>query len=86
MDRFVRDALATVLSLGERERETLDLGRPLDRLGLDSLMTMELFLGLSRDLELEIEPDWFGAMPSAAEVSTVLLDRLEKTLDADGQG
>jgi hypothetical protein len=57
MDRFVGDALATVLSLGERERDALDLARPLDQLGLDSLMMMELFMGISRELELEIARD-----------------------------
>jgi acyl transferase domain-containing protein/acyl carrier protein len=79
MDRFVGDALATVLSLGEREREALDLARPLDQLGLDSLMMMELFMGISRELELEIARDWFPAVPSAADVSAVLLEQLEQT-------
>jgi acyl carrier protein len=79
MDRFVGDALATVLSLGEREREALDLARPLDQLGLDSLMMMELFMGISRELELEIARDWFPSAPSAADVSAVLLEQLEQT-------
>ena len=34
MERVVAEALATVLSLGDRERAALDLDRPLDQLGL----------------------------------------------------
>jgi acyl transferase domain-containing protein/NADPH:quinone reductase-like Zn-dependent oxidoreductase/acyl carrier protein len=78
MDRFVGDSLATVLSLGERDRAALDLARPLDQLGLDSLMMMELFLGLSRELELEIAREWFPHNPSAADVSAVLVEQLTR--------
>jgi acyl carrier protein len=78
MDRFVGDSLATVLSLGERDRAALDLARPLDQLGLDSLMMMELFLGLSRELALEIAREWFPHNPSAADVSAVLVEQLTR--------
>ena len=84
MDRFVGDSLATVLSLGERDRAGLDLGRPLDELGLDSLMMMELFMGLSRELDLEIARDWFPTNPSVADVSAVLLEQLEEAALAAG--
>lgn len=84
MRRFVAEALATVLALGERERSTLDLARPLDQLGLDSLMRMELFLGLSRELRLEIAAEWFPPDPTAEDVARVLLGQLERAAGARG--
>ena len=78
MERLVADALATVLSLGERERAALDLDRPLAQLGLDSLMMVELFLGLSQELELEISREGFPESPSPVDVAAVLLAQLEQ--------
>ncbi|HPG26130.1 MAG TPA: acyl carrier protein [Myxococcota bacterium] len=76
MRRVVRDALAGVLGLSQEARLGLDLDRSLPSVGLDSLMTLELFVGLGRDLELEIGPDWFGVEPSLSGVANVLADRL----------
>ena len=74
---LVTNELATVLDLDETQVEALEPGRRLDALGLDSLMTMELFVGLSRSLTLEIERDWFEGLPSLSEIAGVLADRIE---------
>jgi acyl carrier protein len=76
MQRLVVDELAGVLGMSEEERQAVDLGSRIDALGLDSLMTMELFMGMGRELELEIRADWFEATPSLAQVATVLVDRV----------
>jgi acyl transferase domain-containing protein/NADPH:quinone reductase-like Zn-dependent oxidoreductase/acyl carrier protein len=75
--RFVCDALASVLGLSEEGRRSIDAARPIDAFGLDSLMTMELFMGLGRDLRLEIEAHWFTTGPSLEDVAEVLLEHLE---------
>jgi acyl carrier protein len=75
--RFVCDALASVLGLSEEGRRSIDAARPIDAFGLDSLMTMELFMGLGRDLRLEIEAHWFATGPSLEDVAEVLLEHLE---------
>ncbi len=82
MKRFVADALATVLSLGERDRARLDLDLPFDQLGLDSLMMVELFLALARDLQLEIAREWFPPSPSPHVVAEVLVERIGRTAHA----
>jgi acyl transferase domain-containing protein/acyl carrier protein len=84
MQRFVAEALASVLALGERERSALALARPLDQLGLDSLMRMELFVGLSRELRLEIAAEWFPPDPTGEDVARVLLEQLERAAGARG--
>jgi NADPH:quinone reductase-like Zn-dependent oxidoreductase/acyl carrier protein len=73
---LVCGTLAGVLALSDEQREAIDLGSRIDELGLDSLMTLEVFLGLGRDLELEIELNWFETIPTLAEIAVVLLDRL----------
>jgi acyl carrier protein len=77
MQRFVCDTLAGVLSLSEEQRLGLDVGSQLDAVGLDSLMTMELFIGMGRDLELEIAADWFSTSPSLSDIAAVLIEQLE---------
>jgi len=81
MQGFVCDALAGILGLSGEQREALDVGRQLDTLGLDSLMTMELFMGLGRDFELEVAANWFDAVPSLASIASVLLERLDEAMD-----
>ncbi len=78
--RFVREELAGVLGLGAERRDALDPALRLDALGLDSLMTMELFMGLGRGLELPLAADWFPAGPTLAEIAQVLVRRLEASL------
>ena len=80
MQQFVCDTLAGVLSLSEDQRLALDVGSQLDAVGLDSLMTMELFMGLGRDLDLEIAADWFESTPSLADIAAVLVERLEEAV------
>jgi acyl transferase domain-containing protein/NADPH:quinone reductase-like Zn-dependent oxidoreductase/acyl carrier protein len=80
MQRFVLDALAGVLGLSDEQRGAIDFGRQLDSLGLDSLMTMELFMGMGRDLQLQIAADWFESVPSLADIATVLVERLEEAV------
>jgi acyl transferase domain-containing protein/NADPH:quinone reductase-like Zn-dependent oxidoreductase/acyl carrier protein len=84
MQRFVLDALAGVLGLSDEQRSSIDFGRQLDSLGLDSLMTMELFMGMGRDLQLQIAADWFESIPSLADIATVLVERLEEAVSAQG--
>ncbi|MFO0688071.1 MAG: beta-ketoacyl synthase N-terminal-like domain-containing protein [Myxococcota bacterium] len=84
MVRHVVDELAGVLSLGAERRERLDPASRLDALGLDSLMTMELFMGLGRSLELPLAADWFPPGPTLVEIAQVLVKRLEASL-ADGR-
>lgn len=72
----VREELAMVLGLDEAGRDALDAARGLDGLGLDSLMTLELFAGLARQLSLEIAPDWFDGMPSVSGIASVLAERI----------
>lgn len=84
MVRHVVDELAGVLSLGAERRERLDPASRLDALGLDSLMTMELFMGLGRSLELPLAADWFPPGPTLMEIAQVLVRRLEASL-AEGR-
>ncbi len=85
MERFVCDVLAGVLGLSEEQAAALDARSRLDAVGLDSLMTMELFMGLGRDLELEIAADWFESVPTLAEIAATLLERFERAARA-GEG
>lgn len=78
--RHVREELAGVLGLGAERRDGLDPALRLDALGLDSLMTMELFMGLGRGLELPLAADWFPPGPTLAEIAQVLVRRLEASL------
>ena len=78
--RHVRDELAGVLGLGAERRDGLDPALRLDALGLDSLMTMELFMGLGRSLELPLAADWFPPGPTLAEIAQVLVRRLEANI------
>jgi len=82
MQQFVCDTLAGVLGLSEDQRLALDVGSRLDELGLDSLMTMEFFMGMGRDLGLALVADWFHAVPSLADVAAVLVERLEEVASA----
>lgn len=77
---YVREELAGVLGLGSERRDELDPALRLDALGLDSLMTMELFMGLGRGLELPLAADWFPSGPTLAEIAQVLARRLEASL------
>ncbi|HEB89538.1 MAG TPA: acyltransferase domain-containing protein [Deltaproteobacteria bacterium] len=86
MERFVCDSLASVLGLSEEKVPTLDVRSRLDAVGLDSLMTMELFMGLGRDLGLEIAADWFDSIPSLAEIAATLVDRFEKAAGTGEEG
>ena len=78
MQQFVCDTLAGVLSLSEDQRLSLDPGSRLDAMGLDSLMTVELFMGLGRDLDLEIAANWFESAPSLTDIAAILLEHLEE--------
>jgi len=84
MQQFVCDALAGVLGLSEEQRLAIDIGSQLDGVGLDSLMTMELFMGLGRGLDLDITADWFDSIPSLAAIAAVLVERLEEAASAAG--
>jgi acyl carrier protein len=84
MQRFVCDALASVLGLSEEQRLAIDVGSQLDEVGLDSLMTMELFMGLGRGLDLDIAAGWFDSVPSLAAIAAVLVERLEEAASAAG--
>ncbi len=75
MQAFVFAELSAVLGLGATQRDALSAASRLDTLGLDSLMSLELFMGLGRSLELEITPDWFESIPTLAEVATRLAER-----------
>ncbi|MBK7948349.1 MAG: acyltransferase domain-containing protein [Deltaproteobacteria bacterium] len=80
LGRHVVEELAGVLGLAPDRRDRLDPGIRLDALGLDSLMTMELFMGLGRSLELPLAADWFPPGPTLAEIAQVLVRRLEASL------
>ena len=82
MQQFVCETLAGVLGLSEDQRLALDVASQLDAVGLDSLMTMELFMGMGRDLDLEIAADWFESVPCLAEIAEVLVERLEEAASA----
>jgi len=73
---MVRAELGTVLGLGEAQSTALAPSRRLDSLGLDSLMSLELFVGLGRTLGLEVQREWFTTMPTLGEIAHVLVDRL----------
>jgi acyl carrier protein len=74
--RLVKAELGSVLGLGSEECEALGDGRRLDSLGLDSLMTMELFVSLARGLDLEIDRGWFEGIPTLEGIARVLADRV----------
>jgi acyl carrier protein len=84
MQQFVCDALASVLGLSEEQRLAIEVGSQLDEVGLDSLMTMELFMGLGRGLDLDIASDWFDSVPSLAAIAAVLVERLEEAASEAG--
>ena len=75
MQSFVFAELGAVLSLSPAQRDALSAASRLDTLGLDSLMSLELFMGLGRSLELEITPDWFESIPTLAEIAAKLAER-----------
>ena len=79
MQAFVLAELAGVLGLSEEQRDGLDPQSRLDSLGLDSLMTMELFVGLGRSLEMEIARDWFESIPTIAEIGSTLAERYARS-------
>ena len=79
MQRCVLAELASVLGLSQAQHEALEPGRRLDSLGLDSLMSLELFMGLGRCFELEITPDWFESIPTLAEIGATLAERYVQT-------
>lgn len=86
MQSLVVAELATVLGLSESAREALDPASRLDTLGLDSLMSLELFMGLGRALELEIAADWFDSVPSLSEIASTLAERAEAADRRRGAG
>jgi hypothetical protein len=47
-------------------------------------MRMELFVGLSRELRLEIAAEWFPPDPTGEDVARVLLEQLERAAGARG--
>ena len=73
---IVLEAVAGVLSLSASASEALDLHVPVNRLGIDSLMGLELRVGLERDLGVEIPPTFFVAEPSVTHVAELLLSRV----------
>jgi acyl transferase domain-containing protein/NADPH:quinone reductase-like Zn-dependent oxidoreductase/acyl carrier protein len=79
MQDFVLAEISNVLGLREGQRQALDPLSRLDALGLDSLMSMELFVGLGRSLEMEITRDWFEAIPTLSEIGVTLADRYAKS-------
>jgi acyl carrier protein len=78
MQKFVCDSLANVLALSDEQRRAIDVGSRIDEMGLDSLMTLELFLGIGRDVEVEIASNWFASVPTLAEIASVLVERLDE--------
>jgi NADPH:quinone reductase-like Zn-dependent oxidoreductase len=78
MQEFVCDSLANVLALSQEQRNEIDVGSRIDEMGLDSLMTLELFLGIGRDVELEIASDWFVSVPTLSEIASTLIERLDE--------
>lgn len=78
---LVRNEVGTVLGLSEEQGAALAGTRRLDSLGLDSLMSLELFVGLGRTLGLEIERDWFASIPSLGAIASVLAERLAESTE-----
>ncbi len=81
MTAFVYAELGVVLGHSDEQLAEIDPGRRLDSLGLDSLMTLELFTGMGRNLELEISQDWFDSIPTLAQVSATLADRYIESIE-----
>ncbi len=73
---LVRAELGTVLGLDAEQSAALTASRRLDAIGLDSLMSVELFVGLGRTLSLEVARDWFASVPTLGEIASVLADRV----------
>ena len=73
-------ALAGVLALSDEQREAVDVSSKIDEIGLDSCMTLEFFLGVGRDLELEIGSNWFEDVPTLAEIADVLIEQVEESV------
>ena len=74
--------IASVLGLSEAARERLAPTARIDELGLDSLMTLEVFVGLGREFDLTPEPDWFPPRPSLAAIADELASRITQGGDA----
>ena len=73
---LVVDAVAGVLALSAEARTGIDLHLALNRLGLDSLMGLELRVGLERDLGVAIPPNFFVEGPSIQDLALLLLAQL----------
>jgi len=82
MQAQVVSELASVLGMDEEARDSLEGTMRLDQLGLDSLMTLELFMSLSRHFHLEIRQDWFDSIPTIAEIARTLAERVERAAQA----
>jgi NADPH:quinone reductase-like Zn-dependent oxidoreductase/acyl carrier protein len=74
---IVLDGLSGVLGLGGAERSKLDARAPLEDLGLDSLMTLELYLGLTSDLGFEAPPAGLADARSVADIAVVMADEID---------
>jgi acyl carrier protein len=74
---IVLDGLSGVLGLGGAERSKLDARAPLEDLGLDSLMTLELYLGMAGDLGFEAPPAGLADARSVADIAVVMADEID---------
>ena len=73
---FVADSVADVLQLSAAARERLDVHVDLSRIGIDSLMGLELRVGLERDLGVELPGTFLAEGPSIHEIAERLQEQL----------
>lgn len=79
--RLVTQEVAQVLAISP---ERIDPSRPLHDLGLDSLMGVELALGLEKRFAIQIPAMMLNEGPTVARVTSRIMERLLTSDDADG--
>jgi len=79
--RLVTQEVAQVLAISP---ERIDPSRSLHDLGLDSLMGVELALGLEKRFALQIPAMMLNEGPTVARVTSRIMERLLANDDADG--
>lgn len=76
--RYLKNCVAQVLRLNLTERTKLDVQQNILKLGMDSLMVMEVLAECKRDLHLTLYPNDFFQHPSIAELADYLTQEFDR--------
>jgi len=79
LESYLSEQIAKVLGLSASGLSKLDVRQPLNRLGIDSLMAMELKNRVQADLNVVISVVYLLEGPSITQMATYVLDQLATT-------